>query len=59
MKKNAICKTKNFYILPAFLIITIVLLTAVTIYCYLIKDKSKQKKLLPYHVTNGKLINAF
>ena len=34
--KNIICKTKNFYILLALLI-------AVSIYCYLIKYKAKQK----------------
>ena len=31
------CKTKNFYTLLAFLLITIVLLIDVSIYCYLIK----------------------
>ena len=31
------CKTQNFYILLAFLLIAIVLLIAVSIYCYLIK----------------------
>ena len=31
------CKTQNFYILLAFLLITIALLIAVSIYCYLIK----------------------
>ena len=36
-KKNAICKTKNFYILLAFSLITNVLLIAVSIYCFLIK----------------------
>ena len=39
MKKNAVCKTKNFYLLLAFLLITIV------------------THLLPYYVTNDKLIN--
>ena len=47
-KKNAICKTKNVYILLIFLLITIALLINVSIYCYLIKYKSKQKHLLPY-----------
>ena len=32
-KKNATCKTKNIYILLAFLLITIVLLIGVSIYC--------------------------
>ena len=36
-EKAAICKTQNFYILFAFLLITIALLIAVSIYCYLIK----------------------
>ena len=35
-EKNEICKTKHFYILLAFLSITIALLTVVSIYCYLI-----------------------
>ena len=34
---KAICKTQNFYILLAFLLNTITLLIAVSIYCYLIK----------------------
>ena len=52
-EKKVACKTKNFYILLAFLSITIVLLIAVSIYCYLIKYKSKQMHLLPYYVTNN------
>ena len=36
-KKKATFKTQNFYILLAFLLITIALLIAVSIYCYLIK----------------------
>ena len=35
-EKEATCKTQNFYILLAFLFITIALLIAVSIYCYLI-----------------------
>ena len=46
--KNSICKTKNFYILVVFLLITISLLIAVSIYCDLIKYKAKQKHLLPF-----------
>ena len=34
---KAICKMRNFYILLAFLLNTITLLIAVSIYCYLIK----------------------
>ena len=44
-EKNIICKTQTFYILLDFLIITIVLLIAVSIYC----------DLLPFHNTNNKL----
>ena len=54
-EKNTICKTKSVYILLAFLLITIELLIAFSIYCYLNKYKSKQKHLLPYYVTNDKL----
>ena len=36
-EKKASCKTQIFYILLAFLLITIALLIAVSIYCYLIK----------------------
>ena len=35
--KNIICEIKNFYILLAFLLITIALLRTVSIYCYLVK----------------------
>ena len=28
---------------------------AVSIYCYLIKHRAKQKDLLPFHVTNNEL----
>ena len=45
------CKTliKNFYILLAFLLITV----AVSIYCYLIKYQAKQEHLLPFHVISN------
>ena len=36
-KKNVTCKIKNLFILLAFLLITIALFIAVSIYCYLIK----------------------
>ena len=36
-EKKATCKTQNFYILLAFLLFTIALLIAVSIYRYLIK----------------------
>ena len=54
-EKNAVCKTKNFYILLAFLLVAIALLIAVSIYYYLIKYKAKQKHLLPYYITNNEL----
>ena len=41
-EKKIACKTKHLYTLIAFLLITIALLIAVSIYCYLIKYKSKQ-----------------
>ena len=42
-EKKATCKTRNFYILLAFLLITIALSIGVTIFCYLIKYRTKQK----------------
>ena len=53
--KKIICETKRFYIFLAFSSITIVLLIAVSIYCYLTKYKAKQKHLLPFYVTNNEL----
>ena len=57
MKKNTVCNTKNFYVLLAFLLISIVFLIAASTYCYLIKYQVKQKHLLPFYITNDKLIN--
>ena len=58
-KKKATRKTQNFYILYAFLLITLVLLIAVSIYCYLqitvIYCQAKQKHLLLFHRTNNEL----
>ena len=48
-------KTQSFYTLLAFLLITIILLIAVSIYCYLIKYWAKQKHLLPCHQANNVL----
>ena len=45
---------RKFFILFAFLSITIALLIGVSIYCYLVKYKSKQKYLLPFYVTIDK-----
>ena len=53
--KKAACKTQNFYILLGFLLITIALLIAVSIYCYLIKYRAKRKHFLPFNFTNNKL----
>ena len=53
--KNITCKTQIFYIFLGFLLITIALLIAVSIYCYLIKYRAKQKHLLPFHVKNDEL----
>ena len=47
-EKKATCKTQNFYILLAFLLITIALLIVVSIYCYLIKYRAKRKHLLHF-----------
>ena len=52
-EKKAACKMKNFCILLAFLLNTIALLIAVSIYCYLIKYLAKQKHLLPFYDTNN------
>ena len=51
--KNIICETKSIYILLAFLLVTIAFLIAVSIYCYLIKYKAKQKHLLLFYVTSN------
>ena len=45
-EKHLTCKTQNFYILLAFLLITIKLLIAFSIYCYLIKYRTKH--FLPF-----------
>ena len=44
------CKTQHFYNLQEFLLITMILLMAVSIYCHLRKYSSKQKCLLSFHV---------
>ena len=54
-EKNITCKIQSFYILVAFLLITIALLIDVGIYCYLIKYRANQKHLLPFHDTNNEL----
>ena len=52
-EKNVVCKTKHFCVLLAFLLITIALLIAVSISCYLIKDKPKEKHFLPFDIRNN------
>ena len=47
-KQNIACKTQNFYIYLVVLLITIELLIAVSIYCYLIKYQGKLKHLLSF-----------
>ena len=37
-EETVTCKTQNFYILIVFLLLTIALLIAVSIYCYMIID---------------------
>ena len=39
---------QNFYILLAFLLITIALLIAISFYCYFIKYRAKKETLLPF-----------
>ena len=61
-EKKTTCKTQNFYILLAVLLITIVLLIAASVSCYL-KYQAKQKHLLPFQYTNDlasiSIINFF
>ena len=47
-EKKATCKTQNFYILLAFLLITIALFIAFSIYCCLINHGANEKH---YHFT--------
>ena len=51
-EKEVTCKTQSFYILLAYLSITIALSIVVSIYCYLIKYRAKN--LLPFHDTKLK-----
>ena len=56
-EKKVTCKTQDFCILLAILLITITLLIAVSVCCYLIKYQAKQKYLLPFHDTKLKQVN--
>ena len=53
-EKKTTCRTENFYILLALLLISLPLLAAVSIYSYLIKHRH----LLPFHDTNNELREA-
>ena len=54
-EENITCKTQSFYyILLTFLLITITSLIVVSIYCYLIKYRAKQKRLSPFGDTKLK-----
>ena len=55
LMKKTTCKRQNFYSLLVFLLMTIAVLIAVSIYCYLIKYQAEQKHLLPFHVTINEL----
>ena len=46
---------QDFYILLEYLLITIALLIAVSICCYLMKYQPKQKHSPPFRVTNKEL----
>ena len=54
-EKKATCKMPNLCILLSYLLITMALLIAVNISCYLIKHGVKQKHLLPFHNKNDEL----
>ena len=51
-EKKVTCKMHRFYVLLAFLLLTIALLIAVSIYYYLVKYQAKN--LLPFHDTKFK-----
>ena len=55
-EEKAACKTQNFCILLSFLLITMALLITISIYCYLVKYRAKQKNLLPFHDTKLKQV---
>ena len=50
-EEKVACKTQNFHILLAYLLIAIALLIVVSIYCYLIKYLAKRKHFMP-QITN-------
>ena len=52
-EKKVTCNMHRFYVLLAFLLLTIALLIAVSIYYYLVKYQAKN--LLPFHDTKFKI----
>ena len=57
-EKRVTCKTQGFYILLAFLLMTIALLIdVISMYSYMIKYRWKH--VLPFHNTNNKLNNFY
>ena len=55
-EKSITCKTQSFCILLPILLITITLLIAVGMHCYMIKYRAKQKHLLTFHDTKLKQV---
>ena len=51
--KKETCKTQKFYNLLTFLLIFIILLIAVSIYCYLMKYRAKWKYLVAFQDRNN------
>ena len=54
-EKKGTCKMQKFYILLTFFLITIASLTAVSIYCYMVKYRAKSKHFLIFYFTNNEL----
>ena len=54
--KKLTCKSQTFYILLAFLFITIALLISLSNQCYLLNIKQNQNNLLPLHDSSNKRI---
>ena len=53
-KKQPLKRKISIFLYNTFLLITIVLVIAVSIYHYMIKYRAKQKHLLPFQFTNKK-----
>ena len=54
-ERKATCKMQDFYILLTFSLISIALLIALRIYCYLIKYQGMQNHLLSFYFTSNRL----